>query len=54
MAAQWLPVDRPAGCVTVADDRKGAQVLKAVEQALKLRSRGQPMPCETSAASQKT
>jgi hypothetical protein len=48
-----VPVDRQAGCVTVADGRKGAQVLKAVEQALKLRSRGQPMPCETDANSQK-
>jgi hypothetical protein len=49
-----MPVDLQAGCVTVADGRKGAQVLKAVEQALKLRSRGQPMPCETSANRQKT
>jgi hypothetical protein len=44
---------QPASCVTVVDDRKGAQVLKAVEHALKLRSRGQPMPCEKSADSQK-
>ncbi len=48
-----MPVDRQAGCVTVADDRKGAQVLKAVEQALKLRSRNLPLPCETGADSQK-
>ena len=41
------------GCVTVVDDHKGAQVLKAVEHAMKLRSRGQPMPCEKSADSQK-
>ena len=47
-----VPVDRQAGCVTIADGRKGAQVLKAVEQALKLRSRGLAMPCETSAHSQ--
>lgn len=44
---------KPASCVTVVDDRKGAQVLKAVEHALKLRSRGQPMPCEKSTDSQK-
>ncbi len=43
-----------ANCVIVADGRKGAQVLKAVEHALKLRGRGLPMPCETSADSQKT
>jgi hypothetical protein len=36
-------------CVTVAGGRKGAQVLKAVEQTLKLRHRGLPMPCETNA-----
>lgn len=45
--------DQQASCVTVVDGRKGAQVLKAVEHALKLRSRGLPMPCETSADSQK-
>ena len=45
--------DQEAGCVTVADGRKGAQVLKAVEHALKLRSRGLPLPCETTADIQK-
>ncbi len=44
---------QPASCVTVVDDHKGANVLKAVEHAMKLRSRGQPMPCEKSADSQK-
>jgi hypothetical protein len=44
---------QPASCVTVVDDHKGAQVLKAVEHAMKLRVRGQPMPCEKSADSQK-
>lgn len=46
--------DQQIGCVTVAGGRKGAQLLKAVEQALKLRSRGLPMPCvkEKSANSQ--
>jgi hypothetical protein len=44
---------QPASCVTVVDDRKGAQVLKAVEHAMKLRARGLPMPCEKSADSQK-
>ena len=44
---------QPASCVTVVDERKGAQVLKAVEHAMKLRTRGLPMPCEKSADSQK-
>jgi len=44
---------QPASCVTVVDDHKGAQVLKAVEHAMKLRTRGLPMPCEKSADSQK-
>jgi len=45
---------RQPGCVTVAEGRKGAEILKAVEHTLKLRSRGLPMACETSADSQKT
>lgn len=45
---------RPANCVTVAEGRKGATVLKAVEQSLKLRSRGQPPACNASAPSQST
>ena len=45
---------RQAGCVTVAEGRKGAEILKAVEHTLKLRSRGQSMPCETSSDSLKT
>lgn len=40
--------EQQSGCITVASGRKGAQVLKAVENALKLRSRGLPMPCEKS------
>jgi DNA-binding NtrC family response regulator len=44
---------QPASCVTIADGRKGTQILKAVEHALKLRSRGLP-PCGTSTDSQKT
>ena len=44
---------QPASCVTVVDDRKGAQVLKAVEHAMKLRTRGLPMPCEKSSDNQK-
>lgn len=47
-----VPVGRQADCVAVADGRKGTQVLKAVENALKLRSRGLPMPCEKSGNSQ--
>lgn len=45
---------RPSSCVTVADGRKGATVLKAVEHTLKLRSRGQTVPCQASAPSLKT
>jgi hypothetical protein len=44
--------EQQAGCITVAGGRKGSQLLKAVEQALKLRSRGLPMPCEKSSNSQ--
>jgi hypothetical protein len=40
------------GCVMVAGGKKGSQLLKAVEQALKARSRGQAMPCEKSAQTQ--
>jgi hypothetical protein len=42
-----------AACVTVASGRKGAQVLKAVEQTMKLRRRGLPTPCESNAVNQK-
>jgi hypothetical protein len=45
--------EQQAGCVAVASGRKGAQVLKAVENALKLRSRGQAQPCDPGANSQK-
>lgn len=41
------------GCVTVASGRKGAQVLKAVENAMKLHRRGLPSPCDQSADSQR-
>lgn len=44
--------EQEAGCVTVAGGRKGAQVLQAVEKAMKLRSRGLPLPCEKNADSQ--
>jgi hypothetical protein len=44
--------EQQTGCITIAGGRKGSQLLKAVENALKLRSRGQPMPCEKSANSQ--
>lgn len=40
-------------CVTVAGGRNGAQLLKAVEQAMKLRSRGWPTTCEKGADRQK-
>jgi hypothetical protein len=42
-----------AACVTVASGRKGAQVLKAVEQTMKLRRRGLPTPCETNTLNHK-
>jgi len=45
--------DQQADCVTVASGRKGAQLLKAVEHALKLRSRGLPSPCDKSSDSQR-
>ncbi len=45
---------KPSSCVTVADDRKGTTVLKAVEHSLKLRSRGETSPCQPGAPSQKT
>ena len=44
--------DQQAACVTVASGRKGSQLLKAVEQAMKLRSRGLSLPCEKSPDSQ--
>ncbi|MGH8250562.1 MAG: hypothetical protein ACREVI_07670 [Steroidobacteraceae bacterium] len=43
------PMDQQTGCVAVAGGRKGAQLLKAVEHALKLRSRGLPVSCGKSA-----
>ena len=45
--------DPEAACVTVAGGRKGAQVLKAVEQTMKLRKRGLPTPCESNPDKQK-
>ena len=50
--AQATAVEQLGDCVTVAGGRKGAQLLKAVENALKLRSRDLPMPCEKNADSQ--
>jgi hypothetical protein len=50
-----IPVSsKQTGCGSVDVGRKGTQLLKAVEGALKLRSRGQPMPCDDAAASQQT
>lgn len=45
---------KQSGCGSVDVGRKGTQLLKAVEGALKLRSRGQPMPCDDGAPSQQT
>jgi len=44
--------EEQAGCMTVAAGRKGSQLLKAVENALRLRSRGLPQPCQKSTNSQ--
>jgi hypothetical protein len=50
-----LPVSRQqSGCGSVDVGRKGSQLLKAVEGAMKLRSRGLPMPCDEGPASQQT
>lgn len=49
--AEPAPTERQAGCVAVAGGRKGSQLLKAVEHALKLRSRGLPVSCGKSADS---
>lgn len=49
--AELAAVEQQGGCVTVAGGRKGSQLLKAVEHALKLRNRGLPMSCEKGAES---
>ena len=41
--------EQGAGCVMVSGGRKSAQLLKAIETALKHRSRGQPLPCDKAA-----
>lgn len=43
-----------SGCGSVDVGRKGAQLIKAVEGAMKLRSRGLPMPCDKEPASRQT
>ena len=49
-----IPVsNRNTGCGSVDVGRKGTTLLKAVEGAMKLRSKGQPMPCDDG-SSQKT
>ncbi len=52
--AQFPMSATQSGCGSVEVGRKGSQLLKAVEGALKLRSRGQPMPCDDATASQQT
>ncbi|MDP9198012.1 MAG: hypothetical protein M3O07_02190 [Pseudomonadota bacterium] len=52
--AQIAVSKKQLGCGSVDVGRKGSQLLKAVEGAMKLRSRGQPMPCDESTASQQT
>ena len=50
-----IPVSaNKTGCGSVEVGRKGSTLLKAVEGAMKLRSRGQPMPCDDGAAGQQT
>ena len=50
-----LPVSmQQSGCGAVDVGRKGAQLVKAVEGAMKLRSRGEPLPCSKSAAGRHT
>lgn len=51
--AMPVAAQQPA-CGSVDVGRKGTQLLKAVEGAMKLRSRGEPMPCEAGTPSQKT
>lgn len=46
--------ERNAGCVLVSAGRKSTQLLKAVELALKHRSRGVPLPCDKIGDSRKT
>lgn len=42
-----------AACVAVIEGKKGTQLLRRVEQVLKLRSRGEAMTCEKNVESQK-
>lgn len=50
-----LPVSlQQSGCGAVDVGRKGSQLVKAVEGAMKLRSRGLPLPCDKSAPSHQT
>lgn len=49
-----IAVSTKSGCGSVDVGRKGTQLLKAVEGAMKLRSRGQPMPCDDTEVSQQT
>jgi hypothetical protein len=50
-----LPVGaQMSACGSVDIGRKGTQLLKAVEGAMKLRSRGESLPCDAGTPSQKT
>ncbi len=51
---QFAVSTKQSDCGSVDVGRKGSQLLKAVEGAMKLRSRGLPIPCNKSAASQQT
>jgi hypothetical protein len=53
-AGQIAVSAKKTGCGSVDVGRKGSTLLKAVEGAMKLRSKGQPMPCDETAAIQRT
>ena len=46
--------EKKSGCGSVDVGRKGSMLLKAVEGAMKLRSKGLPMPCDEGTTSQQT
>jgi hypothetical protein len=44
--SETVALEQQLGCVTDAGDRDGRRLLRTVEKVLKLRHRGQPLPCE--------
>ena len=53
-AGQIAVSAKTTGCGSVDVGRKGSTLLKAVEGAMKLRSKGLPMPCDGDTTSQQT